>query len=81
MASEVEEKPKDFLHEYLQKSILSDAKSLNKFATENQIDREVNETDEAYVKRLKKINYLNLAQELIRQSNQKSSTDQVRQEK
>ena len=72
MSEMTEEKPStsnsDFLHDYLQKSNLSTTASLNQFIKDHQIHREENETDEAFTKRVKKINYLNLAQQLIRQS-------------
>lgn len=76
-----EEKPavasSDFLHEYLQKTDLSNTASLNQFVREHHIAREENETDEAFTKRVKKINYLNLAQQLIRQSTQHANTRQI----
>lgn len=67
----------DFLHEYLQKTDLSTTASLNQYARDHQISRDENETDEAFTKRVKKINYLNLAQQLIRHSNQTSNTRQI----
>lgn len=63
-----EEKSSEFLHEYLQKTDLSSRTMLNQYAREHQITREENESDEAFTKRVKKQNYLNLAQQLIRQS-------------
>jgi hypothetical protein len=76
-----EEKPSpstsDFLHEYLQKTNLSTTASLNQFAKDHHIARDENETDEAFTKRVKKINYLNLAQQLIRNSSQNGTTRQI----
>lgn len=73
-----EEKPSpstsDFLHEYLQKTNLSTKASLNQFAKDHQILRDENETEEAFTKRVKKMNYLNLAQQLIRNSNHSRPT-------
>lgn len=63
-----DEKSSDFLHDYLQKTDLSSRATLNQYAQEHRISREENETDEDFTKRVKKINYLNLAQQLIRQS-------------
>ena len=60
----------DFLHDYLQKTDLSSSTSLKQFAQEHRIARAENESDEAFTKRVKKINYLNLAQQLIRHSTQ-----------
>ncbi|CAF3215851.1 unnamed protein product [Rotaria sp. Silwood2] len=68
----------DFLHEYLQKTNLSTTASLNQFIKDHHISRDENETDEAFTKRVKKINYLNLAQQLIRNSSsQNSNTRQI----
>ena len=67
----------DFLHDYLQKTDLSNTASLNQFVREHQIARDENETDEAFTKRVKKINYLNLAQQLIRQSSQHATNRQI----
>ncbi|CAF1551773.1 unnamed protein product [Rotaria sp. Silwood1] len=67
----------DFLHEYLQKTNLSTTASLNQFIKDHHISRDENETDEAFTKRVKKINYLNLAQQLIRNSSQNSTTRQI----
>jgi hypothetical protein len=67
----------DFLHDYLQKTDLSTTASLNQFAKDHHIFREENETDETFTKRVKKINYLNLAQKLIRNSSQISTTRQI----
>jgi hypothetical protein len=64
----------DFLHEYLQKTDLSTTTSLNQFVKDHQISRDENETDEAFTKRVKKLNYLNLAQQLIRHSSQNGTT-------
>jgi hypothetical protein len=76
-----EEKPSsstsDFLHEYLQKTNLSTTASLNQFIKDHHISRDENETDEAFTKRVKKINYLNLAQQLIRNSSQNSTIRQI----
>ena len=76
-----EEKPSpstsDFLHEYLQKTDLSTTTSLNQFVKDHQISRDENETDEAFTKRVKKMNYLNLAQQLIRNSSQNINTRQI----
>ncbi len=67
----------DFLHEYLQKTDLSTTTSLNQFVKDHQISRDENETDEAFTKRVKKLNYLNLAQQLIRNSSQNTTTRQI----
>lgn len=67
----------DFLHDYLQKTDLSNAASLNQYVKDHQIARDENETDEAFIKRVKKINYLNLAQQLIRHSNQTTHVRQI----
>lgn len=67
----------DFLHEYLQKTDLSTTASLNQYVKDNQILRGENETDEAFTKRVKKQNYLNLAQKLIRNSSQYTNTRSV----
>ncbi|CAF3634662.1 unnamed protein product [Rotaria socialis] len=67
----------DFLHEYLQKTNLSTTASLNKFIKDHDISRDENETDEAFTKRVKKINYLNLAQQLIRNSSQNGTSRQM----
>ncbi|CAF3673965.1 unnamed protein product [Rotaria sordida] len=67
----------DFLHEYLQKTNLSTTASLNQFIKDHHISRDENETDEAFTKRVKKINYLNLAQQLIRSSSQNTNTRQI----
>lgn len=67
----------DFLHEYLQKTNLSTTASLNQFIKDNDISREENETDEAFTKRVKKINYLNLAQQLIRNSTHNGTSRQI----
>ncbi|CAF4018629.1 unnamed protein product, partial [Rotaria magnacalcarata] len=79
--SEQSEKPSisssDFLHEYLQKTNLSTTASLNKFIKDHDIARDENETDEAFTKRVKKINYLNLAQQLIRNSSQNGTSRQM----
>lgn len=76
-----EEKPSpstsDFLHEYLGKSNLSSTASINQFVKEHQISRDENETDEAFTKRVKKINYLNLAQQLIRNSSTNPTSRQI----
>ncbi|CAF0974932.1 unnamed protein product [Adineta ricciae] len=73
-----DEKPSsDFLHEYLQKTDLSTTTSLNQFVKDHQITREENETEEAFTKRVKKINYLNLAQQLIRNSAQHNHSRQI----
>ncbi|CAF0890043.1 unnamed protein product [Adineta ricciae] len=73
-----DEKPSsDFLHEYLQKTDLSTTTSLNQFVKDHQITREENETEEAFTKRVKKINYLNLAQQLIRNSAQHTHSRQI----
>ena len=81
MLEMTEEKPSpstsDFLHEYLQKTNLSSTASINQFVKEHQILRDENETDEAFTKRVKKINYLNLAQQLIRNSSHASTTRQI----
>jgi hypothetical protein len=81
MIETTDEKPStstsDFLHDCLQKSDLSTAASLNQFAKDHRISREENETDEAFTKRVKKMNYLNLAQQLIRNSGQISTTRQI----
>lgn len=82
MIETTDEKPStsttsDFLHDYLQKTDLSTSASLNQYARDHQISRDENETDEAFTKRVKKINYLNLAQQLIRHSNQTSNTRQI----
>jgi hypothetical protein len=81
MIETTEEKPSistsDFLHEYLQKTDLSTTASLNQFAKDHHISRDDNETDEAFTKRVKKINYLNLAQQLIRNSSQTTTTRQI----
>ena len=74
----IDEKPSsDFLHEYLQKTDLSTTTSLNQFVKDHQITREENETEEAFTKRVKKINYLNLAQQLIRNSAQHNHSRQI----
>ena len=67
----------DFLHEYLQKTDLSTTANLNQFIKDHHIARDENETDEAFTKRVKKINYLNLAQQLIRNSSQTPNTRQI----
>jgi hypothetical protein len=67
----------DFLHEYLQKTDLSTTASLNQFIKDHHISRDENETDEAFTKRVKKINYLNLAQQLIRNRSQNLHTRQI----
>ena len=81
MIETTDEKPStatsDFFHDCLQKSDLSTAASLNQFAKDHRISREENETDEAFTKRVKKMNYLNLAQQLIRNSSQISTTRQI----
>jgi hypothetical protein len=81
MLESTEEKPSpsssDFLHEYLQKTDLSTTASLNQFIKDHHISRDENETDEAFTKRVKKINYLNLAQQLIRNSSQNPNTRQI----
>jgi hypothetical protein len=69
--------PSDFLHEYLQKTDLSTTASLNQFIKDHHISRDENETNEAFIKRVKKINYLNLAQQLIRNSSQNANTRQI----
>jgi hypothetical protein len=81
MSESSDEKPSpvssDFLHDYLQKTDLSTTTSLNQFAKDHHISRDENETDEAFTKRVKKINYLNLAQQLIRNSSQHVNTRQI----
>jgi hypothetical protein len=67
----------DFLHDYLQKTDLSTTASLDQFVKEHHISRDENESDEAFTKRVKKINYLNLAQQLIRNSSQNTNTRQI----
>ncbi|UJR31484.1 hypothetical protein I4U23_018973 [Adineta vaga] len=67
----------DFLHDYLQKTDLSTTTSLNQFIKDHQIIRNENETDEAFTKRVKKINYLNLAQQLIRNSSHNTNSRQI----
>ena len=67
----------DFLHDYLQKTDLSNAASLNQYAKDHRIARDENESDEAFTKRVKKINYLSLAQQLIRHSNQTTHVRQI----
>lgn len=73
----IEGKSSEFLHEYLQKTNLSTKASLNQYVKDNQISRDANETDEEFTKRVKKINYLNLAQQLIRNSSQHSNGRQI----
>lgn len=81
MSETTDDKPSssksDFLHDYLQKTDLSNAASLNQYVKDHQITRDENETDEAFTKRVKKINYLNLAQQLIRHSNQTTHARQI----
>ena len=76
-----EEKPfissSHFLHEYLPSTNLLTRASLNQFAKDHQISRDENETDEAFTKRIKKLSYLNLAQQLIRHSSQNAQTCQI----
>ena len=67
----------DFLHEYLQKTDLSTRTSLNQFIKDHHISRDENESDEAFTKRVKKINYLNLAQQLIRNSSHAPNARQI----
>ena len=62
-----------FMNTYKEQIYRRERVSIN-FAKDHQISRDENETDEAFTKRLKKINYLNLAQQLIRNSNQSGQT-------
>ncbi|CAF0804987.1 unnamed protein product [Didymodactylos carnosus] len=53
------------LSDYLNKTDLSNPTNLNSFIKENHIIRWDHESEQEFAKRVKKINYLNLAQQLI----------------